>query len=364
MIASLLQISRCLLKLSVVAIAAVALAGSYPTFAQPAAPPVLLGTAVAIEPLRQDGTYARILRETFDIITPEQVMKFDALQPQPGDFAFEDADFLVDFAEQHDMQLRGHVLVAPSQLPGWLSETEFTRAEMKAILRLHILTTVGRYRGRIHQWDVVNEAVEANGSLRDSLWLRTIGPEYIRLAFQWAHEADPNAKLYYNDFGAERLNSKATAVYELISGLLDEGVPVHGVGFQMHVAVEDAPLAQDFAAVAAQFSDLGLQVAVTEMDVKIQNSTQPLPETLDAQADLFGNIAGACVAEPACSTFTTWGFTDRHSWIPEHTGRPDAALPFDEHYRPKPAYFAICQALRARDPSACLMRQYLPLISL
>ncbi len=347
--------------LTVTVAAVMGLSASQPIVAQS---PVLLGAAVAIQPLRQDELYAQTLRQTYNLITPEQVMKFDALQPRPGDFDFEDADFLMDFAEGHAMQVRGHVLVAPSQLPGWLFETEFTRAEMKAILRLHILTTVGRYRGRIHQWDVVNEAVEADGSLRDSLWLRTIGPEYIRLAFQWAHEADPDAELYYNDFGTERAGPKTTAVYELISELVEAGVPVHGVGFQMHVAVEDAPLAQDFAAVAAQFADLGLQVAVTEMDVKIQNSTQPLPQTLDAQAALFGNIASACAAQPACSTFTTWGFTDRHSWIPEHTGRPDAALPFNEAYQPKPAYLAICEALRTREPPGCLLHErYLPLIT-
>ena len=135
-----------------------------------------------------------------------------------------------------------------SQLPAWLTEGTWTRDELIAIIREHITTVVGHYRGRVAAWDVVNEGVGDDGSLRDTIWLRGIGPEYIDMAFRWAHEADPDALLFYNDYAGEGLGTKSDAIYALVQGLLERGVPINGVGLQMHVSLRWSPQPQDVAA--------------------------------------------------------------------------------------------------------------------
>jgi endo-1,4-beta-xylanase len=303
------------------------------------------GAAVAPGPLRREPLYAQTLSREFSMLTPENAMKFGPVHPEPDRYDFADADYIVDFAEAYDMRVRGHTLVWHNQLPAWLTNGNWTRDELIDILREHITTMVGHYRGRVAAWDVVNEAVADDGSLRDTIWLRGIGPEYVDMAFRWAHEADPDALLFYNDYAAEGLNPKSDAVYALVRGMLDRGVPINGVGLQMHVSLRWPPDPEAVAANMARLGALGLQVHVTEMDVRIQDGAGTTDERLAAQAGVYGDMMGVCLASSACKAFVTWGFTDRHSWIPQFTGHPDAPLPFDESYRPKPAYYAIMDAL-------------------
>ncbi len=198
-----------------------------------------IGAAVAPGPLRGEAAYAQALGHEFSILTPENAMKFGFIHPQPDKYNFTDADAIVEFAMAHDMLVHGHVLVWHQQQPSWINDGEWTRDELMAVLREHIMTVVGRYKGRVAVWDVVNEAFSDNGTLRQTVWLKAIGPEYLDLAFQWAHEADPDALLIYNDYNTERMNKKSDGVYELVKGMLERGVPVHGVGVQMHISVND-----------------------------------------------------------------------------------------------------------------------------
>ena len=212
---------------------------------------------------------------------------------------------------------------------------------MTALLGQYILTTDGRYRGRVTAWDVVNEAVADDGTLRDTIWLRAIGPEYIALAFRWAHEADPQARLYYNDYGAEGSGVKADAVHALLRDLRDEGVPVHGVGLQMHVTLGWHPSPRDVARNARRLAALGLEVAITEMDVRIGDGTGSRDERLQVQADLYRAMAEACRSSGACHGFTTWGVTDRHDWVEGTLRTEDAPWLFDANDEPKPALHAL-----------------------
>jgi endo-1,4-beta-xylanase len=304
-----------------------------------------IGAAVSAGPLRREPLYGETLAREFSMLTTENAAKFGPVHPEPDRYDFADADFIVGFAEAHDMQVRGHTLVWHNQLPAWLTDGTWTRDELIDILREHVTTVVGHYRGRVAAWDVVNEAVADDGSLRDTIWRRGIGPEYIDMAFRWAHEADPDALLFCNDYAGEDLGPKSDAVHALVQGLLERGVPINGVGLQMHVSLRWPPDPEDVAANMARLGALGLQVHVTEMDVRIQDGVGTTEERLAAQADIYRDMMDVCLESSACKAFVTWGFTDRHSWIPQHTGHPDAPLLFDESYRPKPAYHAIMDAL-------------------
>lgn len=308
---------------------------------------VEIGAAAATGLPTSDARYGDVLGREFGLLAAENAMKFGPLQPTQGNFSFREADALVDFAEAHDMRVRGHALVWHNQNPSWLTNGNRTREQMMDILRTHITTVVTRYADQIDAWDVVNEAVNDDGSLRETIWSETIGPEYIELAFRWAHEADPDARLFYNDYGAEGTGRKSDAVYALAQNLLQEGVPIHGVGLQMHVSTDWAPRPSDVAANMARLGDLGLEVQITEMDVRM-----PLPPTDDKelmQAGVYADMLDVCLDAWNCTAFVLWGFTDRHSWVPSTFNGQGAALIFDEDYVPKYAYTALQQVLERAD---------------
>jgi endo-1,4-beta-xylanase len=277
------------------------------------------------------------------MLTAENVMKFGPIHPRPDEYNFRAADDIVDFAEANHMQVRGHTLVWHIQLPEWLTHHSWTREELLERLRDHITTVVSRYRGRIAAWDVVNEAVDDDGSLRKTIWLEGIGPEYIELAFQWAHEADPEALLFYNDYGAEGMGSKSDAVYNLVKDLVSRDVPIHGVGMQFHANLQWDIRPSDLEANISRLSDLGLMVHITEMDVRIE---EPVRDSeMDEQAHIYHQVARTCLATEACQALVFWGFTDKYSWIPYILEGWGSALLLDESYDPKPAYKAIVSAL-------------------
>jgi endo-1,4-beta-xylanase len=307
---------------------------------------ILIGAAVGVNQLETDPMYAITLARQFDEVTPENAMKFDALEPSPGEYTFVGGDAIVAFARAHGMAVRGHNLVWYRSLPGWLANGTFSRAQLMAILKDYIMTVVSHYRGRLVDWDVVNEAIaDGSNTLRDSIWMQDIGSDYIDWAFRWAHQADPQAHLFYNDYGGEGLGAKSDAIYNLVKGLVKRGVPIYGVGLQMHVSITDPPSEQAVIANMKRLAALGLKVEITEMDVEIQGDPRPLAQKLQAQAQLYRNMIEACLAVSACNAFVMWGFTDRYSWIPEATGHADAPLIFDQNYRPKPAFDALMNAL-------------------
>jgi endo-1,4-beta-xylanase len=303
---------------------------------------VKIGAAAQPTGMAESERYRSVLSQEFDSVTPESQLKWDVLEPVRGQFDWTGADTLVGFAEANRQSVRGHTLVWHDALPGWLAKGKFSPEQLRELLREHIQAVVGRYRGRVAAWDVVNEPIADNGGqLRRSLWMNALGPGYIADALRWAHEADPTAKLYINDYGVETVNTKSDALYNVVAGLRRDGVPIDGVGFQSHLAL-GANLST-LGPNLRRFADLGLDVAITEMDVRLQ-----LPATLaqhSAQAALYSQVLQACLTTPRCVSFTVWGFTDRYSWVPyAYSGWGDACL-FDTAYHPKPAYVQVRQLL-------------------
>jgi endo-1,4-beta-xylanase len=293
----------------------------------------------------QNPDASQLLAREFNMLVPEVAMKWEVIHPKPGGYDFSRGDALVTFARQHQMAVRGHVLVWDLQMPAWVTNGEFSRQEWIQILCTHIKSVVGHYRGQIYAWDVVNEAVNQEGTLRNTFWMRKLGPEHIAMAFQWAREADPDAKLFYNDNGGEGLNAKSQGIYALVQGLQHTGVPIDGVGMQMHTALGSAPSTEDLSANMLRLGKLGLEIHITEMDVRIQNSTSNLQTNLAEQADDYREVLSVCLSASNCKAFLTWGLTDRYSWIPAFTGKPDAPLLYDKDGLPKPAYFAVVKLL-------------------
>jgi endo-1,4-beta-xylanase len=308
---------------------------------------ILIGSAVDQDHIRRDPQYASTLGREFSAFTPENALKFGPLEPTRGTFKFDDADFLVNFAEANGMQVRGHTLVWHNELPQWLIGGKFSRDELIAIMHEHISTVVGRYRGRVYAWDVVNEAIDdQTGQLRETIWSMGIGPDYIDMAFRFAREADPNAKLIYNDYGDEGLGGKSDAIYALVKGMKGRGVPIDGVGLQSHFPLDGLPQAADVDANMKRLGALGLQVQITELDIRM--AVPATGANLQRQADEYREYLQKCLANSNCTTFVMWGFTDKYSWIPSRYPGKGAAFIFDEQYQPKPAYRALQDVLEGK----------------
>jgi endo-1,4-beta-xylanase len=208
-------------------------------------------------------------------------------------------------------------------------------------MKKHITDEVTHYKGKIYAWDVVNEPFNENGTFRDSIWYKNFGSDYIAEALKLAHAADPNAKLYINEYNVEGENDKSDALYKLVKELKTQGVPIQGVGLQSHFILEQIP--RDLATNMERFSDLGLDVAITELDIRIK-----LPSTAQKfaqQAKDYASVFKACLSVPKCVGVTIWGFTDKHSWIPSTFHGYGDAHPWDANYEPKPAVDAIEEAL-------------------
>jgi endo-1,4-beta-xylanase len=301
-----------------------------------------IGPAVAYNPLVGEPIYAQVLQQEFNMLTPENAMKWSATHPQQDRYTFTQADAIFNFALNNNMAVHGHNLVWQSYNPSWLTSGSFSRDDMIAILADHIYTVAGRYSGSIAAWDVVNEAMDGNGNLAPGVWRDRLGRDYLDFAFQFARDADPSALLVYNDYDAEVVNAKSTGIYNMVQDMQNRGIPIDGVGFQMHIGTGGINY-QSFEQNLQRFADLGLALFVTEMDVRIQ-----LPVTaakLATQANVYRNVINVCLRQPACYGFLMWGFTDLHSWIPGFFPGYGAALIFDENYNPKPAYDALEGAL-------------------
>jgi len=316
---------------------------------------LLIGTAVRPAQF-SEAAYASTLAREFNLLEPEDALKWEVVHPEPQSFDFSQGDQVVDFAFRHGMSVRGHTLVWHRQNPKWLTEGNYTSAELAEILEKHIKTVVGHYRGKIFAWDVVNEAFDElhPGTLRSTIWrdqpgigLAGNGNSYIERCFRWAHEADPHALLFYNEAEAEVVNPKSDAIYAMVRDFRQRGIPIDGVGFQMHIANLHADVAS-ISANIKRFTALGVQVHITEMDVAlpVDADRNPSQADLQRQADIYGQIAAACLSHAGCAAIQTWGFTDKYSWIGSHSKQTQgAALLFDRSYRAKPAYEALRDAL-------------------
>ena len=307
-------------------------------------PAVMLGAAVQYDALKNDQHYRQLVRDDFVMVTPENEMKIGAVEPALGVFDFTRADAIVTFARANGLFVRGHTLVWGQGLPGWLVNGHFTRDQATAILKAYIQAIVGRYRGEVVAWDVVNEAMDGS-QLADNYWLRTIGPDYIPLAFQWAHAADPHAKLFYNDWGDDEVGPKFDAIFSLVTSLRKQGVPIDGVGIESHIGFGAAFQPQAVVTNMARLKAAGLDVEVSEIDVQIGALPGSTTQQLQEQADIYGQMASICRAAGNCHIFTTWGVCDRYTWISQVVKTPQEPLLFSASYQPKPAYAAVVHAL-------------------
>ncbi|MHA1968788.1 MAG: endo-1,4-beta-xylanase, partial [Candidatus Hodarchaeales archaeon] len=230
-----------------------------------------VGVAVNTYLLRNNQQYRNIVAHHFSSLTPENVMKMANLVPLEGTYDWSEADLLVDFSEQMDTLVHGHTLVWHNQLPSWVDVFSGSSEDWTILLKNHIQTVIGRYKGRVQSWDVVNEAVLNDGSgYRNTIWFEKLGSDYIANAFRWAHEADPDAKLFYNDYGLSANSPKLDFVVSMITSLIAEGVPIHGIGFQMHITNEWPSLNQIQGAID-KIEEIDLELKITELDISMNS---------------------------------------------------------------------------------------------
>ena len=310
--------------------------------------PFPFGAAININTLKSSTVYRNTVIKEFNSVTAENVMKMKNISLGRGQYYWDDADYLIAFAQANKMRVHGHTLVWYNSTPAWIANFVGTKDEWKAILHEYILAVVGRYKGKIQSWDVLNEAINSDGSNRDCVWLQNIGIEYIDLCYQYAHEADPNALLFYNDFGTEYSAPKRTAINKLVLDLKSRNVPIDGIGLQMHTSIDRANSSiQNAIAVAAS---TGMKIHLSEFDVNInyQNlTTLTYNATLAAaQKDKYKITVKAFFDLPASQRygFTFWGVYDTLTWI--NATAPDWPLPFDNDYNKKDAYYGILEGLK------------------
>ena len=333
----------------------------------------LIGVAVSNETLDQRiPGHLELIRREFNSLTAENAMKWGVIRPDGTNWQWERADRLVDFASRNDMHVLGHTLVWHSQVPRQVfsdaSGNSLTRPALLARMEEHIATLVGRYKGRVHTWDVVNEAVDEGNGWRRSPWLNIIGEDFMEQAFRLARRADPAAKLLYNDYNMHNPQKREFLV-KVLRDYLDRGVPIDGVGLQGHLGLDYPDMAEWERSIAA-YEDLGLEVHVTELDVDVlpnpyqtgaeisnrfeySRESDPWPDGLPDEvqerlADRYEEIFRIMLRHPAMKRVTFWGLHDGISWkngfpIPGRTNYP---LLFDRDLQPKPAWHRLMEVAR------------------
>lgn len=324
----------------------------------------------------EDAQAVDLIKQHFNAITPENIMKSERIQPHEGAFSFELSDAFVEFGEENSMHIIGHTLIWHSQAPDWFfiddRGNDVSPEVLKKRMETHIKTLVGRYKGRVHGWDVVNEAILDNGSYRESKFFQILGEEYILLAFQFAHEADPQAALYYNDYSMANAGKRA-GVVQMIRYLQRKGLKIDGIGMQGHLGMQ-YPSLDEFEKSITAFSDLGVTVMVTELDLSVLPSpgndagaeisnTKAYQEALNPYTKGLPYEVNAAFTQRYLDFFklflkhsdkisrvTTWGATDSQSWKNNWPvrGRTDYPLLFDRAYQPKQVIDAL-QTLVAEE---------------
>jgi endo-1,4-beta-xylanase len=330
-------------------------AGSHPALAATTlrqaaeAKGIKFGTALSPSSnLSGNAKYMGVASSQFDVITPGNEMKWGTVEPTQGQFNWTGADQLVAFAQANNQSVRGHNLVWHSQLPNWVTPANFPGTSVLPLMTQHIATEAGRFKGKVISWDVVNEPFNEDGSLRNDIFEQASnGSGYIAMALTAAHQADPNAKLYLNDFNIEGINAKSNAMLSLVTSLKQQGVPIDAVGFESHFVLGGVPstMQQNIA----RFVAAGVAVWITELDDRI---TLPASSAnLTQQATEYANVVKACLAVTGCVGITVWGFSDLDSWVPAAFPGQGAADIYDNNIDPKPSFTSTLQALGAVNPT-------------
>jgi len=307
--------------------------------------PFPFGAAVNISLLKNRPAYLAVVTKEYNSLTAETAMKIAALHPAQNTFNWTDADWLVDFAVRNNKRVHGHTLIWHQSLPAWVTGFQGDSAAWENLVKTHIQTIVSHFKGKVASWDVVNEAFEDDGTLRKSIWWQKLGPDYIARCFQYAHDADPGALLFYNDYGHEYSVAKRTAIINMINDLKNRGIPIHGIGLQMHTRYNMTQA--NLAAAINSAAQTGLKVHIAELDIAVNPNNDPglvfTAALATQQAQQYTFIVHTYNAIPQAQQFgiTTWNVSDADSWIPTTYKRPDWPLPFDSNYKRKPAYSGI-----------------------
>ena len=289
--------------------------------------------------LLSQSTVTQLQSQQFNMVTPGNEMKWDTTEPSNGTFNFTPGDQIVSYAQTNGERVRCHNLVWDSQLPSWVSSLPL--GQVQSAMETHITAEATHYKGKCYAWDVVNEPFNADGSFKQDVFFNAMGSGYIADALRTAHAADPNARLYLNDFNIEGENAKSNAMFSLAQSLLAQGVPLNGIGFESHFILGQVP--SDMQANMQRFANLGLDVAVTELDDRIT-----LPATsanLQQQATEFSKVVQDCLNVSRCVGVTQWAVGDADSWVPGAFAGQGAATMFDQNYNPKPAFTAVQNTL-------------------
>ncbi|KAG8166687.1 hypothetical protein KVR01_002376 [Diaporthe batatas] len=305
-------------------------------------------------PELSDSAYVAILsnKNEFGQITTGNTQKWQYTEPTQNSYSYTQGDVVTSFAASNGQILRCHTLVWHNQLPSWVSSGTWTNSTLTAVIQAHISSEVSHYKGKCYAWDVVNEALNDDGTWRASVFYNTMGTSYFPVAFAAAAASDPAAKLYYNDYNIESSGAKATAAVNLIKVIQAAGAKIDGVGLQGHFIVGSTPSASSLASQLNTYVALGLEVAYTEVDVRFSS----LPSTasgLAQQATDYGSVVSACLAVSKCVGITVWDFTDKYSWVPgTFSGQGDACL-YWSNLTTKPAYDNVQKLLAAAAGTPC-----------
>ena len=301
-----------------------------------------VGAAVKIKLLRNNKVYRKLILEQFNSITAENAMKFGALHPAPSVYRWNDADYIADFAAENNIRLHGHTLIWSKGNPKWVTSYQGSREDWENLLKTHVQTVVSHFRGRVASWDVVNEAFDDKGNYKSCIWLEKLGPGYIESAFRYAYECDPDALLFYNDYGQEFGGRKLQAILNMVRDFKRRGVPISGLGLQMHTVLrmDAAKITRALRAVAAT----GLKVHISELEVSVRykkpDSFQLDEDLAGRQATMYQEIFEAYNTIPKSQQFgvTTWNVADADSFRNSKIKNHDFPLLFDHNYQPKPAF--------------------------
>ncbi|MCQ2579593.1 MAG: endo-1,4-beta-xylanase [Treponemataceae bacterium] len=301
------------------------------------------GVAVAVGSLNKES-HTSIIAKNSSIIVAENCMKWESIHPRENTWNWSETDRIIEFAEANNMKVKFHTLFWHNQNPSFLSE-RWSREKALEVMDNHISTIMTRYKGRIQDYDVVNEMFEDNGSLRKNIWYKTIGEDYIEHALIKAHECDPSAKLYINDYSNETMGQpKADAMFNFVKNLKEKGVPINGVGMQMHMDTAYGFNAEQIRKNVKRYADIGVDVSFSEVDVRIPQKNYE--SHLDKQQQIYCELLQIAVEEPNVKNFIMWGFTDASSWVPYTFPGKGHALPYDEKLNPKPLYEAMLEILK------------------
>ncbi|HTL10584.1 MAG TPA: endo-1,4-beta-xylanase [Chitinophagaceae bacterium] len=308
--------------------------------------PFKMGASINVNLLKNNTAYSAVVTKEFNSVTPENAMKMGALQPQQNVFNWADADYLVNFAATNGKRVHGHTLNWYNSLPAWVNTFSGDSAAWEQLLKTHIQTVVTHFKGKVSSWDVVNEAFNDDGSIRNSIWVQHLGTDYIARCFQYARQADSAVLLFYNDYGQEYSAAKRNAIYAMVSSFKTRGIPVDGVGLQFHLTYTQTDA--NIAAAIASAVQTGLKVHIAELDIRLNSDKTKsvlTPELAAQQAARYKTVVKAFASIPAQQQYgiTTWNVSDADSWIPAWQGAPDWPLPFDANYKRKPAYGAIIE---------------------